>query len=375
MTYSTLTINISNIIKNYKAIKEYVNNKATVAAVVKCNCYGLGLTQVTPEIFKAGCNEFYVATLNEGITLRNTLKSAHIYILNGIGKGEEKEFLKWQLTPVLNNTYQIQIWTSVAQNYDRKLPCIIQIDSGMTRVGIDNHLVKDALNSVISNQSLNIHYILSHLSCADNAQNDMNTRQLQIMKSLQNQFPNFKYSLSNSAGIFLGEDYLFNQVRPGHMLYGIHCGNSSVNSPLSLSQVVNLTSKIIDIHFIKDSSVQKTIGYDASYKLKPGMVTATIPVGYGDGYPRTLSNKGYCYINGTRADIIGEISMDLLCLDISNVPKKFQNIGQEVELIGDHLTVEEIANLANTRKSEILTSLGHRYKIKYKIETASADMY
>ena len=375
MTYSTLTIYTSNIAKNYKTIKAYVGNKTNVASVVKCNCYGLGLKQVAPEIFKAGCKEFYVANIDEGRILRNVLKTAQIYVLNGIGKGEEEEFIKWDLIPVLSNSYHIQIWINAAHHYGKKLQCILQIDSGMTRMGIDSYRVKNVLDNFTTNKSIEICYVLSHLACADDVKNEMNYRQLQMMQFLQKQYPHFKYSLSNSAGIFLGKEYLFDQVRPGHMLYGITPYDPPQKSPVLLLPSISLNSRIIDIHSIKDTSIQKTIGYSATYKLKPGMITATIPVGYGDGYPRVLSNKGYCYINNTKVNIIGEISMDLLCLDISEVPEEFQNIGQEVELIGKHISVEEVANLANTRKSEILTSLRNRYKIKYDISTKLDDIH
>jgi alanine racemase len=142
-------------------------------------------------------------------------------------------------------------------------------------------------------------------------------------------------------------------------------GASATKLPITLLPVVGLTSKIIDIHLIKDEAIQKSIGYGATHKLKPGMITATIPVGYGDGYPRSLGNKGYCYINGVKVNIIGRVSMDLICLDISNVLERFQKIGQEVELIGDNISVEKIARLANTIDYEVLTSLGNRYIRKY----------
>ena len=373
MTYSTLEINISNIVSNYKAIRKYVDKNVNVAAVVKCNCYGLSIAKVVPELFRSGCSEFYVANIYEGIAIRNAIKTARIFILNGVGKGEEEEFLKFNLIPVLNNTYQINIWSKAAEYYNKKLLCVLQIDSGMTRTGVDVYMVKNVLDDIAKNKFLGVYYILSHLACAGNVGSDMNKRQLKVMQSLRNQYPHFKYSFSNSAGIFLGKEYLFDQVRPGTMLYGVN--SSTKNIPINLLSVVRLTSKIIDIHYIKNTNIQKTVGYGATYQLKAGMVTATIPVGYGDGYPRSASNKGYCYIENFKIPIIGEISMDLLCLDISNIPEQFQKIDQEVELIGDNISIKDLANLANTTRAEILTSLGSRYKIKYNITAKSTDMH
>jgi alanine racemase len=366
MTGATLTINTLNIIKNYKAIKKYVGEQVNVAAVIKCNCYGLGMKYVAPAIFKAGCKEFYVANMNEGIALRNLLNEPDIYVLNGIEAGQEKGFLKERLIPVINNLHQLEVWAHASKKYRKKLKCSLHVDSGMTRTGIDCHLADEALSSLSKNKSLELCYVLSHLACADDVGNTKNKCQLDFMNSLKKKYPKFKYSFSNSAGIFLGKEYHFDQVRPGIILYGENpCSVTLKSLPITLSSVINLTSKIIDIHFIKDEIIQRSVGYNAIHKLKPGMVTATIPVGYGDGYSRRLSNKGCCYIDDIKVNIIGNISMDLTCIDISNIPKCFQKIGQEVELIGNNISIEKIARLSDTINYEILTSFSDRYMVKY----------
>jgi alanine racemase len=363
---ATLTINVSNLVKNYQALTKYLGKGTKAAAVVKCNCYGLGIAKIAPALLKAGCEEFYVAQASEGLALRKLLKTAAIYVLNGIRAGEEKKFLKANLIPVLNNAHQLELWTKAAKKLGKKLNCAVHVDSGMTRLGIDCHLVEEAFNKILKDKCLEVCYVLSHLACADDAKSKMNPSQLKFIKSLKEKYPQFKYSLSSSAGIFLGKEYHFDQVRPGVALYvGNPYGSAVKKLPVTLFPVVSLTSKIIDIHLIKDKTIQKSVGYNATHKLKPGMVTATIPVGYGDGYPRSLGNKGYCYINGVKVNIIGRISMDLICLDISNVLERFQTIGQEVELIGDNISVEKISRLADTIGYGILTSLGNRYIRKY----------
>jgi alanine racemase len=363
---ATLTINVSNLVKNYQALTKYLGKDTKAAAVVKCNCYGLGIAKIAPALLKAGCEEFYVAQASEGLALRKLLETATIYVLNGIKAGEEKKFLKANLIPVLNNIKQIELWTKAAKKLGRKLSCAVHVDSGMTRLGVDCHLIEEAFNKILKDKQLEVCYVLSHLACADDVTSEMNSSQLEFIKSLKKKYPQFKYSISSSAGIFLGKEYHFDQVRPGVALYvGNPYGDAATTLPITLLPVVGLTSKIIDIHLIKDETIQKSIGYNATHKLKPGMVTATIPVGYGDGYPRALSNKGYCYINGVKVNIIGRISMDLLCLDISNLLERFQRVGQEVELIGDNISIEKIARLADTIGYEVLTSLGNRYIRKY----------
>ena len=368
MTGATLIINIHNIINNYKAVKKYVGEHINVAAVIKCNCYGLGIKNIAPEIFKVGCKEFYVANSNEGVTLRNLLNEADIYVLNGIEGGQEKKFIEARLIPVINNLHQLEVWSSASQKYGKQLKCALHIDSGITRTGIDCHFAEEAVRRVLENKHLEVCYILSHLACADNVKSTMNNLQLDFMESLKRKYPQFKYSFSNSAGIFLGKEYHYNQVRCGIMLYGGNpYGMELKHLPITLLPVVNLTSKIIDIHYIKDKSIQRSVGYSATYKLKPGMITATVPVGYGDGYARILSNKGHCYIANIKVNIIGNISMDLMCIDISNVPKCYQKIGQPVELIGSNISIEKIARLSDTINYEVLTSLSNRYDVKYVI--------
>jgi len=366
MPRSILSINICNILKNYKSIKKYVGEKTKVSAVVKCNCYGLGMAQIAPELCKAGCDEFYVANLTEGKALRKLLKTVKIYVFDGVERGEEKEFLKANLIPVLNNAHQLEVWAKTAKNLGKKLRCSLHIDSGMTRTGVEFHLAFSVLDNLSKDKSLEVCYILSHLACADKPQNKMNSRQLAFVQGLQKKYPHFKYSFSNSAGIFLGKEYHFDQVRPGILLYGgSPCDSRLQELPIPLLPVVNLVSRIIDLHQIKDRDIQQSIGYNSTYNLKPGMVTATVPVGYGDGYTRKLSNKGCCYINGIKVNIIGNISMDLMCLDVSHLSKNLQKIGQEVELIGNNISIEKIASLADTINYEILTSLSERYIKKY----------
>jgi alanine racemase len=360
--HSTLTINVPNIIRNYKSIREYVGEDVNVACVVKCDCYGLGMEQIALKIFNGGCKEFYVSELREGLHLRGLLPTAKIYVLHGIEHGQEMEFLDAKLIPVLNNLYQIKIWTEVSKKIEKRLECSLHIDSGMMRIGIDCHIAEDVLNSILSEDTLEICYVLSHLACADDIDNKKNKLQLEFVESLKKKYPKLKYSFSNSAGILLGKEYHFDQVRPGIMLYGVSPYNGKSEAlPINLLPVVRLISKIIDIHGVIDKNMQQSIGYGATFKLEPGMTTATIPVGYGDGYARALSNQGYCYINGNRVNIIGNISMDLISIDISTIPAIDQRIGQEVELIGGSISIGEIANLAKTISHEILTSLGKRY--------------
>lgn len=354
---STLKINVSNIVKNYQTLRDTMGDKVKTAAVVKADCYGLGANEISPALARAGCNEFYVATLDEGIALRNVLKSESIFVLGGINKGEEAFFMQYNLIPVLNSEYQIELWERAAKN---KLKACLHVDTGMTRLGIEFSEIDDILLKLENRNLIDIVYIISHLACADNVSNKMNQEQFNKFQSIAKKYPQYEYSFANSAGVLLNKkEYLFDQVRPGISLYGCNPFNNNKNI---ITPVVELTSKIVQIYHVKE---QESIGYNASYKLKPGMVTATIPIGYADGYFRNLSNKGFCYINDVKVPIIGIISMDLMSLDISAIPDPFKVIGQEVELIGKNISIETIAAMADTISYEVLTSLGSRARRMY----------
>ncbi len=357
---SILTINVNNIVKNYQIVKGSLTSKTKVSCVVKADCYGLRVREIVPKLLQAGCDEFYIATLSEGIELRNIIgEKAQVFVLNGIDEGEEQNFHDYKLIPVLNNKSNIEIWCQYAKKINQKLPAILNIDTGMTRLGIEFSIAEKTINDIQKENLLEILYISSHLACADDTSHPLNKIQLNKFQSIANKYPQYKYSFANSAGFLLGKEYWYDQIRLGIILYGV---NVSHHQGFTFFPVINLKSQIIQIYEVTDET---TIGYCSTYRLKPGMITATIPVGYADGYFRCLSNKGFCCINGIKTPVIGNISMDLTTIDISSIPRDLQKIGQEVELIGTNISLETIASIANTISYEVLTSIGKRYKREY----------
>jgi alanine racemase len=363
---SVLTISTPNLIHNYRAVKHYVGDQVNVAAMLKCNAYGLGAEAVTAALLKSGCKDLYVASLAEALSLRQKASEANIYVLYGLADGQAEKFERHNLIPVLNNFHQLNLLETFARQADKKMKCCVHIDTGMTRAGVESYLAEDILNRLASSQHLTVLYVLSHLACASDTESYMNEQQLSFFAGLRKKYPQFQYSFANSAGVFLGPAYHFNQVRPGIALYGGHPLNDiRALIPVKLLPTVELHSRIVGFHFIKDSSLQCSVGYGATHKLVPGTTIAIVPVGYGDGYPISLSNKGYCCINGMRMPIVGKISMDYMCIDVSKLPEQFSRIGEQVELVGKNISIEEIAAVADTINYEVLTSLGNRYERKY----------
>ncbi len=232
---------------------------------------------------------------------------------------------------------------------EQKLDSSIQFDTGMTRLGFPTNQVDEIIKSV-ENFS-HIDYILGHLSNTT-ADTEHDKKQISVFKNLKKKHSHLKYSLSNSGGIKLGEDYYFDQVRPGISLY----------NDIDNGDVVTLTSEIIQIiHAKKDSYV----GYGCTYRAKLDTIIATVPVGYADGYPFALSNKGFCYIGDNKVPVVGRVNMDYIMLDITNTPEDLHKIGQKITLIGEKMPLDKIADLAGTIPYEILCSFGKRFRREY----------
>ena len=337
-----LKIHLSNLVDNYFKLKSD-SGKAECTAVVKANAYGLGVEAVARALDKNNCKKYFVANLNEAIDLRSILPKRDIYVFNGFAKNEEKDFLAHNLHPVINNWEQLNLWkTNGKQN-----PCVIHVDSGMNRLGFDG---------VPQLEGLNVKMIMSHLACAEDKEDKLNSEQQIYFNGLKNRFRGHKFSLANSAGVYLGGKFHFDYTRTGIALYGGFA---------NMKNVVYLNAKIIQIKQIGHNT---SVGYGATYKAKSGDVIATLDIGYADGYMRSLGNKSTCYINGIKAPIVGRVSMDLITIDISALNEKYHQLGQEVEILGDNYTILDMAKDANTIPYEIITRLGSRFDKRYVVE-------
>lgn len=347
-----LEIYVKNIIHNYYEFKK-INGNKNVAAVVKSNAYGTGIKKISNILINEGCNDFFVATLDEGIKLRKINKHINIFILNGISKNEINIFIKFKLTPVINNIEQFNL---LIKN-DRKITIMLHYDTGINRLGLtfDETLY---INSKIQNSKIKLSYIISHLVSAEKTKDIYNKKQLKKFLKLSKILNNKKFSLANSAGAFLKKDYHFNMIRAGISLYGGY-GNKKIKNKIKYT--IKLKTKIIQIKKIVKN---QKIGYNHTFRAKKTMFIATLSIGYADGIPRNLSNIGYAYYKGYKARFLGNISMDTLVIDVTN----FYNIiklGDYVELINAKNDIEKIAKQAGTVSQEILTSFGRRVKIKY----------
>jgi len=356
---SILEINLARVVENYKTMSKSIKTGCIVAPVVKANGYGLGAAPISESLYKSGCKAFCVAYVEEAIQIREKIPSAEIYVFHGVQQSDLEIAHRKNLIPVLNDLYQIELWNSYAAKNNKKLPAVIHVDTGMGRLGLTESNIEKIANNEDFCSFIDIKYIMSHPSCADDPERKENAKQLEELKKISALFPDTKISFANSAAIMLGNEYHFDMVRPGCSLYGI---NPMPSKPTPVQQVATLKAEVIQIRNIEKD---QAISYSGRYQAKKGDRIATVLCGYADGYLRCLTGKGSAHFEGMRLPIVGTVTMDMVMIDISKVPENRLQYMNYVELLGDHITVDELAQSANTIGYEILTSLGNRFKRVY----------
>ncbi len=347
-----LTTDLAALQHNYHTIAARVA-PARASAVVKADAYGLGADKAAPAFHAAGCRDFFVAHLGEAIALKPSLPAdATLYVLNGLQPGAEAAAARENIVPVLNSLEQVENWRSLAKSLGRTLPALLQIDTGMSRLG----LPAKELDRLVADPSLldgiDVRYIMSHLACGDEPENPANAAQLTAMKAALGRLPKAPVAFANSGGSFLGHGYHFNLARPGVALYGVGPAGGGIRPVLTLS------ARVIQVREIEAGVA---VGYGGAYVAKGPMRIATIAVGYADGWLRALSNRGSAFFGDMRLPVVGRVSMDSITLDASALPEGTLKLGSLVELIGPHQTLEDVARDCDTIPYEILTALGHRY--------------
>ncbi|HSD59259.1 MAG TPA: alanine racemase, partial [Burkholderiales bacterium] len=347
-----LTIDLGAIRENYLRLRERLGGTAC-AAVVKADAYGLGASRVARTLAGVGCQHFFVAHLNEAIALRPQLPAtAQLYVLHGSPVGAEREFLHQRVIPVLNSLPQVEAWAALAEAKGVRLPALLQVDTGMSRLGLSGEELAAVAADPGRLQGIELRYVMSHLACAEQQEHPMNPRQLAAFREARRLLPPAPASFANSSGIFLGPAYHFDLARPGAALFGLA---PVAGRPNPLRPVIRLQGKVIQTRFIPAGA---GVGYGVTYRAATPRRIATVSVGYADGFPRSLGNRAVAYFGATPLPLVGNVSMDTITLDASAVPEGALAPGSLVDLIGEHCPVDEAARQAGTLGYEFLTRLG-----------------
>ena len=353
-----LCINLGALVQNYQKLKDMAA-PAQIAAVVKANAYGLGVKEVALALAGAGVKHFFVALVSEGTELRQILNAhqyerAEIYVFAGLQPNAEDHFIENDLIPVLNSLQEIDRWAACGDK-----PAAIHIDTGMNRLGLSEQEAELLHGAPQRLKKLNLKLVMSHFACADEPEHPLNQRQIERFVSLKNDLPPAPASLSNSAGIFLGQQALFDLVRPGIALYG---GNPQPGTPNPMAPVISLSAPILQI---REVAPGESVGYGAAFRTNTFSRIAILPLGYADGFLRSFGEKATIMVDDTLIPIVGRISMDLIALDVTAIDKDRIKVGDSIEILGRSRTIDDLALAGSTIPYEILTLLGHRYERQY----------
>ncbi|TPM28816.1 alanine racemase [Mesorhizobium sp. B2-3-4] len=352
-----LTIDLAAIRENYRRLKARLGG-ARCAGVVKADGYGLGARQVASALAKEGCTIFFTALLAEGIALRKAIGAGpEIYVLNGLPPGSEPEAVAADLCAVINSGAQLEAWRAAARRAGRKLPAAIQVDSGMSRLGMAPTEVAAIAGDAAAFDGIAVKYVMSHLACADEPHHPANEQQRLAFERLRAMLPEAPASLANSSGIFLGSRYHYDLARPGAALYGI---NPTPAEPNPMLPVIRLRAKVAQTRRVEKGT---GIGYGHTCHADGPLSLATISFGYADGWLRRSASAAW--FEGVRLPFLGRVSMDSIILDVSALPPGTLGEGNLVELLGPSQSVDDAAGHAGTIGYEILASLGTRFHRHY----------
>ena len=356
---SVLTIDLPALQDNWRHVASLLQ-EAVCAAVVKADAYGVGALEVANALFKSGCRFFFVATFEEAAELRQSLPvEVTIYVLGGVKMGFEASFAEMKLIPVLYSLDAVRHWSIFCCSINKTLPCVLKIDTGMTRLGLSSTDVDQLILQAKDHPFLNPLLLMSHLACADERVHPLNAIQLDEFKTaitkIKKIYPRIRTSLANSSGAFLGEDFHFDMVRIGAALYGI-CPQRDKPNPLK--SVISLKLSVLQIRNIQKNAA---VGYGASAAAKVGSRLAVVAGGYADGIHRTLGFSPVGMVDDQVVSAVGRISMDSCIFDISTV----ESNPAYIEVINDSFSVDRLIETNKFLGYEVLTSLGRRYNRDY----------
>lgn len=367
-------VNLTALQRNFRAVKKLVMPDATICCVVKCDAYGHGSVECSRALQEVGATWFGVTSTEEAVKLRRGNVRERILVMTGFWRGEEEEILESNLTPAIWSAEHVRLLQAAADRRpQRKIPVHVKVDTGMSRLGVQIPDLPAFIEALKSAEDLQVEGLFSHLASSEVLSAEDTRRQIERFEEVRKMFreqgitPVYEH-LANSAAVVGRRDTWHNMVRPGLLLYGgclpLEANGAKTEIPLELTPVLSWKTRVIAL---KDLPAGQAIGYGGNYVTQAPMRIAVIPVGYGDGFSRHLSSRGRVIIRDQYAPIVGNVSMDLVTVDVTNISGT--SIGDEVILIGrtEHcrIDVEEHAMHTQTIPYEILCGLSPRVPRKY----------
>ncbi|QLH42793.1 MAG: alanine racemase [Coxiellaceae bacterium] len=351
-------IDLAALRANLAKVKAYAPH-SKVLAMVKANAYGHGLVPIATTLAGEQVDGFGVAALDEGITLRQAGIKTRIILMSGVANVDELQIAaahRFEL--VIHHPSQIQLLQIAS--LPTPITIWLKLDTGMHRLGFSPDSFQQAYQALLDCHQVQKPIILmTHLSDADDISNNKTQQQIAMFQSCTAGFPGPK-SIANSAAIIAWPEARADWIRPGIMLYGVSPLQNQVAPQLGLAPVMTFRSRIIAVNMIPKG---ESIGYGSTWQCPENMPIGVVAAGYGDGYPRHAASGTPILVEGVRCPLIGRVSMDLITIDLRNLPQA--KLGTPVILWGNGLPVEEIAACAGTIAYELLCSPTQRVKFTY----------
>ncbi len=347
-------INISSIEHNFLTLKNYCKEGTDLFAIIKADAYGHGATMIAPQLTALGVKGFGVASVDEGIELRQTGCDIPILVLGSVPS--------WAFISAVQNDIELSVFTeehikSAVQAYEhcgKPVKVHAKIDTGMNRIGLFYKDAPEFINKLINLKEVELCGIFSHLACAEDR--EITKMQAERFNFVKNQFPNIKGHLLNTSGIISYPDLQYNAMRAGIGIYGLIPDLPDDIDEPELKPAMSLKGRIAHLKMVEPD---EGISYSYTYKTNQPAKIATVPIGYADGVARGLSNKIYGLINGKKVPQVGNITMDQMMFDVTNAGNV--NIGDVITLIGqdenESISIDEWAKILNTIHYELTCRL------------------
>jgi len=359
---AVVEVDLEAVRQNICSVRWLVGSQRRVWPAVKANAYGHGAIPVGSACIQAGADGLCVATIQEAIELRQAGLQLPILVLGCITISEAAEAVRLGIQVTLCDLELAQELSRIASLEDTTARVHIKMDTGMGRIGLHSSDILEFAERVSNMPGLAIEGLFTHFPTADEEERAFTLNQIQTLKSAANHLYESKIPIpmvhaANSAGILAYPEGYLDGVRPGIMIYGQY-PSPTIPKTVPLKQTFTLKSRIA---FIKRVPPNTGVSYGRTHITKSESIIATVPIGYGDGYPRALSNKGRIVIRGKYAPIAGRICMDQLMIDTTNIPDA--QVGDEVILYGggyECLDAGVIAQELNTISYELFCNINAR---------------
>ena len=359
-------INLENLAENYRAMRHFVGETVSVMAVVKADAYGHGAVSCARRLSDKGAAWFGVALPEEAAELRQSGIEQPILSLGGFWRGQETLCLRERITPVIFNVESAEMLNRAARERGEIAGVHVKVDTGMNRLGVRFDELSEFADKLKELKNLRIDGLMSHFAAADEAcRNDFTNEQIRRFDEAARIFHEKGFrpawcDLANSPGTLKYPSSWKNLVRIGGALYGI--GKDIFPPSETVDRLKPVMRVRTEITLLKRVAAGETLGYGCSFRTERDSLIATVPIGYNDGIPRALSNRGKVIVNGKFAPVVGRVSMDLIIVDVTDA--KGAKLFDEVVFIGEQggaqITVEEIAEIADTISYEITCRISKR---------------